>query len=473
MRSLKQIAAIALVIYVAANAGAAGTDAFQTQMIVLPVNGAPSRFFDLDNDRRSELLAVDPVGKRLLLYRQRAPGFTNAPDQVIGLPPQTAWISPCDVDAHPGVELLMSTVTGVVYHRQNSGVFESERRTLIKADQVFTNDDSPILVSLVTNTAIPVISATQAVLYQRNNAFEWSHGQPTALEVKPARWTAKINQWTTERNPSRSLRIRQSVWSKPNDADDDQPDKDAIGKVLEEMKKNGSRSYTGTNRVDLNGDGQTDLVLWQRIIGMEPKTDVYVLLRGGDGRLPARPTQVLHCSGLPIPIGSTQEHSPLGDLKSDGTYQLALLKLESTVTSVSSALEMALTRGREWALTIRRFNHGAFSRNPDTALVTTVGMSAELGDEWPLFICGDYNGDGRPDFAVRRATSQWNVFVSTDDERWFAPQPAMIFETPMQGYFEINDLNGDGRSDLVLRSNDDPRIFIFLSQSTQSKGQRP
>jgi len=189
-----RLAAKTLLVFLAANTVRAASNDFQYQMITLPVTGSDFRFEDFDKDGRSDLFAVDPVNKKLLIYRQRTFGFTNAADQVIGLPPQTAWVSLCDVDTHPGLELLMSTGAGLFYYRQNGGVFEEERRSLIKTDQVFTNDDAPVLVSLATNAAIPAISANHAVLYQRNNSFEWGPGQPSDFEahVEPRRQTIGI-----------------------------------------------------------------------------------------------------------------------------------------------------------------------------------------------------------------------------------------------------------------------------------------
>src|SRR5436190_274085 len=120
---------------------------FLRQQLEFPATPTATLFVDLDNDGRADLLAT--AAKKLWIYRQRSTGFTNAPDQVLDLPPQTAWLAPCDVDAHPGVELLLSMVSGLSYHRQNAGIFEPQRRLLIKAEQVFTNDDSPSLISLI------------------------------------------------------------------------------------------------------------------------------------------------------------------------------------------------------------------------------------------------------------------------------------------------------------------------------------
>jgi hypothetical protein len=487
----RQIAATILLLFHGANAGRAGTNELRWQMITLPVNAGVSHFADVDNDGRADLLVVDSVKKRLLIYRQRVSGFTNVPDQMVPLPPQTAWIAPYDVEAHPGLELLMSTATGLVYYRQNGGVFESDPRTLVQAGQVFTNEDIPSLVSITTNAAIPMISATQAVLYRRNNVFEWKPGPAMNLEARQNNWLGYRNEWTVGANSSRSLYIRQSHRPAPNDADgakpeanafktqerriepvyqradDEKPENDAIGKLIDEMKKTTGRWHQpGMNRVDLDGDGQKDLVLWQIGGEVESRTDVYVFLRDADGKLPERPTQVLHCRGFPIPVGSIHRVSPLGDLKDDGTYELILLEFKSTITSASSVVDMAISRGFDWRLAIRMFKQGAFSRSPDATVAIKAIMPVAALEQWPVFICGDFDGDGHTDFVVQRTSAQWNIFPGTNDPEqrdWFMPKPAISFETPMPGYFEINDLDGDGRSDIVLREPDDPRIFIYLS----------
>ena len=81
----------------------------------------------------------------------------------------------------------------------------------------------------------------------------------------------------------------------------------------------------------------------------------------------------------------------------------------------------------------------------------------------------------RPDLVVQRSSGEWNIFGSTNDGHWFKPQPSVSFELPMKGYFErrhfeIADLNGDGRSDIVSKDMDDPRLVILLSQPPFAKG---
>ena len=474
-------------VLLAAQAGRAGTNAFACQLITLPANVSASaaHFARLDPSGRSDLLALDPVERKLLIFRQRAAGFTNTPDQIIELPPQTAWIAPYDVDVHPGLELLLSTASGLVYYRQDNSVFETQPRSLIRTAQIFTNDDPPLLVNLPTNAAIPVINATNYVLYHRNAAYEWIPGEPVPFSANQDNWYETRNEWTLGASSARRLQTQATHWSKsPTEetglpgktrgpkfqrAADETPENEAIGKIIADLKKaTGPWHQPGITQVDLNGDGRTDLILWQVVGEVQFRTDVYVFLRGADGKLPEHPNQVLHCRGFPIPAGSTDRVSPFADLKGDGTYELVLLELKSTVISVGSLVDMALSRGLRWSLNIRTYGHDGFSRSPDGSAEVTCVLPADVLGEWPLFICGDFTGDGRPDFVVQRTSTEWDVYASTNDGTWFQPKPSMSFASPVSGNFEIGDLNGDGRADIVLRGFDDPRMFIFLSQTNQA-----
>jgi hypothetical protein len=254
-----------LLMFLALNVGRAGPVELLPQIITLPANAGPPLFVDIDGDGRSDLLVIDPLEKKLLNYHQRVDGFTNSPDQVIPLPPQTAWVAVCDVEAHPGLELLMSTATGLVYSRQNAGRFESERRPLIEVSQVFTNNDFPILTSLSTNQAgtndlIPVISAGQAVLYHRNSAYEWSPGPPLTLDVKQTSWSVNrdpwLHAWTLGPNPGHSLRVQQSFCAQPGPERDQEPENETIRKLIADMKKNGEAGIIKMDRVDIDGDGK-------------------------------------------------------------------------------------------------------------------------------------------------------------------------------------------------------------------------
>jgi hypothetical protein len=463
MQTRPQIFVTWMALMLAAGFCQGATNEFQPQLITLPFNANDVRFIPLEPHGRSALLAVDPVQHQLLIYRQRPWGFTNVADQVLSLPLRTAWVAPCDVDAHPGLELLVSTAGGIAYHRQSNSVFETELRTLVDAAQAFTNDDAPRLLSLATNTSLPVISMTQTVFYTRSPGYEWRPAQPVAVTRTRSGWSDYPRQWTLGQNHSRGLRVHEALRVRPEERAVQA--NDAIRKLVEELKKETTRLAPGTNTVDINHDGKRDFVLWQVIPALDQRTDVYVFLAEADGRLPDKPTQVLHCRGVPIPLDSTDEQSILSDLKRDGNCELVLMEISSPLTSSGGVLEMALSMGIGCRLAIRTFHGGAFSVTPDAQVPTTLLLTGQELRYWPTFVCGDINGDGRADFLTQRSPAQWNIYLSTPGPDWFTTQPAITFDTPMQGYLTLEDLNDDGRADIVVRQWDDPRLYILLSQS--------
>jgi hypothetical protein len=470
MRILNPIIA-ALWLYVTLQAIEVEAGDFLGQTITLPAKAMRTRFIDLNGEGRFDLLAVDSMGKQLLIYRQRAAGFTNTPDQTIDLPPQTAWIAPAHVEARTNFDLLVSTPTGLVYYQQDGGTFEPAPHVLLKTNQVFSGDDSPILLSVFTNTAIPVISATQAWFYplpggRGSVSLERTSNPPVFLKAENGTWSSDRNAWSLGPNSSRVLEVNRSFLSMPRPDTSYKPENDGIAKLMAGLKEKGLAPES--MEVDLDGDGQKDLILWQVNI-QSFRTDLYIFLRGADRQLPERPTQILHCRGIPIPVNSTWTWSPVADLKGDGKYELVLVDRDFIVTSIGSLVDMALTRGVKFVLTVRSFSHGAFARSGDAVVSFKTQLSLYGSWQWPFFICGDFNGNGHPDFVAMRPDGQWGIYYSTSHDHWFQPQPALTFELPAQGYFErryfeISDLNGDGRADIVSHDLDDTHIFIFLTQ---------
>ena len=470
-----------LALFLVTNAGRAGPVGLSPQVITLPASASAPLFVDGAGTGRCDLHVIDQAEKTLWLYHQGPDGFASLPDQVIPLPPQTAWVALGDVDPHPGLELLMATATGLVYSRQNAGRFETERRPLITSRQVFTNGGQPLLISLGTNQdgtiLIPVVTADQAVVYQRNSAYEWNPGPPITLVNNPGTWSVDENLWRNPwvlgSNPAHSLRVRQSSRTKPEPSASQKLENEGIRKIMDDMEKTPAAGPPHADRVDVAGDGREDLVLWQISGKLDFKTDIYIFRRGADQLLPGQPTQVLHEHGWPVPCGPRYDWSPVQDLKGDGTNELVLLEFKTAVFSASGLVQTILSHGTDWALTIRTFQNGAFSHSPVASVPVTLTMPAEVLACWPILIHGDFNGDGRPDLLVRRTDTQWNIFFSTTDGRWFAPQPAMTFDAPANGYMEIQDLDGDGLADIIWHEPYRHTLSIFMSPPGPAKGKKP
>jgi len=452
------------------------------QRITLPAGAGKPLFVDIDGSGRCSLLVIDPVQHTLLNYPQHPDGFSRTPEQVIPLPAQTAWVAVDDIDAHLGLELLMSTATGLVYSRQNDSRFETERRPLIEVKQVFTNCDLPPLTLLATNLSgpngvIPVISAGQVVWYHRDSAYEWSPGSPLALITNQTSWSSNPDQWFDSwalgPSPAHRLGIQQSWQAESGAPRDEDSDNETIRKIVADMKKAPKTSPPKVEHVDIDGDGREDVFVWQVSGFMDYKTDLYLFLRKADQSLPEQPTCVLHCRGLPLPSGPGYRWSPMQDLHGDGIYELVLLEFKTRIMSGSGLLETVMSHGLDWALTIRSFHHDGFAHSPDASIPVTAFLPGEVLGGWPFFFQGDFNGDGRPDLLIRRSDTQWNIFLSTTDGHWFTPQPAMTFEVPAQGYIEIKDLNGDGLSDVIWHELNQPNLYIFLSPPRPAKDKNP
>jgi len=464
---------------VAADSPGAGTNNFIIQTLTLPTNTTHTIFVSLNKNKLSDLLALDPVDKKLFIFRQRATGFPGTPDEVIALPPRTTWIAPHDVEESPGDELLISTADGLFFSRQNGGKFEPELRTLIKTAQVFTNDDPPRLLE-ITNDYLPVISASQTMLYRRDEASRWTNAPATAFEFKRASVNTYVNEWTAGPNSSRSLHVLRSFHVESMETGLEKYENPRIKNLIEHLKKATDRYVPKQLELDLNRDGQKDLIVWQLFPGMETKIELYVFLRGADGKLPEQPSQTLRCRGFPMPVRRTEgDPSPVADLKGDGNYQIVLLEIKTALTSVSGVIDTVLSGGLDLALTVRPFRDGVFAANPVAAIPVkaifpvTSFTPTPAAEEWPFFISGDFNGDGMLDLVVRRPQTQWDIYLSTNDRRWFAPQPAFTLEPPFEGHYEIKDLDGDGRSDLILRAKEGNRMAIFFTRASPQNRRSP
>ena len=362
---------------------------FQRDTIALPGTTRASRvcrLVELGTNGLADLLLVDPTENKLLVYRQKASGFGQNPDQTIPLPAQTAWIAVGDVDPHPGRELLLSIASGVVYLRQNDGAFETLPRKLIQASQVFANGTSLILTSLPQETdgtkdVIPVISAGQVVFYKRNGAFEWNPAPPMDYQMRKTNWSIGASDWMAGENSSWRMYVRETFQATPDENLNaaKKAENDAIKTLLaskeNEQGKKSKRTaelearwpLSGIQRVDVNGDGREDVVGWRVVLGMNVSSEIFVYLRDQDGKLPRQPSQFLHVRGFPLPSGPEHVMLPVCDLKGNGKSELVLAAIKTSIMSASGFVDTLVSGSLDWTLTIREFNGNGFSRSPDAA----------------------------------------------------------------------------------------------------------
>ncbi len=356
-------------------------------------------------------------------------------------------------------------------------MFDSQHHELVESRQVFTSGDPPALVAPAllkngTNDVIPLVSERGVALFGRNPASDWKLGERMEFAPRQAQWTAQEDEWMMgSRRPS-GMRIQQFFRVRPEGirGAGQKPENEAIRRITQEMEKERRGREHGVDRVDVNGDCRQDWILWEFAWDVDPKTDLFVFLRGANGQLPEQPSQVLHTRGFPLCVGPRQDVSPVCDLDGDGIHELVLLAVKALGISSGKVLEMVISRGVDWNLTIRSFRQGEFARSPDASISMTTTLPGEGGPQALFVTDSDFNGDGRRDVMARRSLTEWDVFLSSKDGKWFASQPARTIEVAMDGDFEIRDLNSDGISDIAVRGRDEPRLLILLSQSPRKKG---
>lgn len=435
-----------------------------------------SRLKDIDNDGLTDLLAIVPLERMLQVFRQQKSGFTTTPDQTIALPEQTAWIGSYDVDAHPGNELVLSTSTGILYLRQNNGVFEPSLRTLIEAQQVFLTEYPKIMAesdkSEDVNEFIPVIFPDHAVLYEKNEGSQWRPDRNLDLHMTNSRWQREHLDWMAGTNKSQSVSIRTwfRLYEEEDRIDEEKAENPAIQKLIDDVKKHEESSTHGVKRMDVNGDGREDLVLWKSKRDMNPKTVVLVLIRGRNGQLPERPTHMLRGNGVPVRINREQGISPMWDLDGDGKCELVLLALKTRIMSWTGLVDVALTGGVDWIFTVRSGKDDDYSGGPDFQMDITSRTPSEKSVEWMFQIDGDFNGDGRDDILIERSSNQYDVYLSDAGTGFFRKESPMSMKAPIDAWTHIDDFNGDGIDDLFVQERRVTRVTMFLSQSGNKKG---
>ena len=470
---------VTLLAVCAAEVGAAS---FQSQAIVIPSETGDwisSIFVDIDEDGWKDLLALVPTQNTIWLYRQSDAGFRPTADQKVQLPAQSAWITVLDVDSHPGRELLIANATGLVFLRQNQRGFELAPQRLIQAQQVFAAGALPMFCDpaqphVVTN-AIPIISKDQVVWYQRDHRFAWRPIQTMALDLTATTWNVWDASWQAGAKERRDLNIRRSFLARglPQRGVQSTPKDKVIQDVLTQWERDRDRANLHVESKDVNGDGKPDTVLWRCGGEVDPRTEIVLFLRGQDDQLPQKPTQVLRCRGVPLAVGPSHEPSPLYDLDGDQVCELILMALRTKVTSWSGLVDMAVSRGVDWAVTIRSGRNKSYSSSPEGSIDVTSMLPFEDDSRLALILDGDFNGDNRPDLIVRRTLNQYAIHVSRRGAGFFEPKPGVVFESPVEGELHVEDLNADGFTDLWLQSPNDTRLFLLLSRPDQMKGPKP
>jgi hypothetical protein len=378
------------------------------------------------------------------------------------------WFTIFDVNEHPGDELLISTSEGLVYYLQDNGIFELKPEKLIEAEQIVPKNHSPIIIDPAkwpegSKDTVPVIFSDRTVIYKVSGNYQLEPVRTVEYDFKKSIQKEDWNNWNVGSRKSDQLGIRIVAQGKTDAAEEKKLERENeyIKKTAAKIKEeSSSRRDHNIEKKDINADGLEDVVLWYATGDLDLKTTVIVFIRKENGDLPEKPNQILRCGG--IPIGA----SLFCDTDNDDVLEIILLDFKRKFVSADSFIDMAVDKGLDWIISIRRCNepHG-YSKKADFQLDVTTSIPANewIGDL--IAFNGDFNKDGRKDLIVRRTDALCDIYLSSSKNKFYDPQPKLHLQIPSEGTMSVEDLNDDGISDIYVVYHENGRITVLLSES--------
>jgi hypothetical protein len=456
---------------------AKGTPAFKRQVIQVPMSSpawVQTSWKDINGDGLVDMLALVQRDNKAFTYIQDGSGFPLSPSQSIVLPEGTAWITLHDVNQHPGKEMLISTVKGLIYFCQNNGVFEMRPGKLIEAGQVFLNETRPIFIEPnrwpddLKNT-ITVVFPDHTMIYKMDENYRLNPGEKLQHQFKSSMETFNWNSWSIGGRKSDQIRIRTLARGKSDDGDIKKPEEENeyIRNMVEKVKEKEMQACSVV-REDINGDGVEDVILVHLIQSVDVKTNFLIFPRQKDGKLSEKPSQVLRCRGMPIrgDYPGPSYFSPFFDINKDGYPEIVMIELKGRLISVSGLVEAVVSKGLDWVLTIRQYKEGkGYSSVADFKMdiTTMLPVSSEFADS--INLEGDFNADGRPDIIIRRDRFQCDIYLSSLSTGYYGRESKLQLELLPGGRLFVEDFNSDGISDIYMIDYEKGKIAVFLSES--------
>lgn len=195
------------------------------------------------------------------------------------------------------------------------------------------------------------------------------------------------------------------------------------------------------------------------------KVTVAIHRAGPDGRVPTAPTELFRKSDWSTGL-------PLVDLDGDGQKDLVLgfIPIDSRegIRNMMLAREIRLTLKFYFGR-----HAGNFPKDPDLQRTLPVHLDREtfFDQQQKLYygralsFQGDFDGDGKKDLLVRDQKDKISVYRFLSPTAGFSPKPDRQFDCSESIlWWKVVDLNHDGVSDLLVKLAEGSQLRIFTSQ---------
>lgn len=240
---------------------------------------------------------------------------------------------------------------------------------------------------------------------------------------------------------------------------DHMPEGESTGRVLDSL-------------TDLNGDGVADLVVFSlkgsSLWKMQSSYEVHfgASAPGGGTEFSPEAGAVVESRGI---LAGIDRH----DFDGDGQIDVMLTSFHPTLFSAIRVLVMSLLTGAgSFDLEFFRMEEGLYGERPNAVREIRPRAPRKTGQRnfWPAVRLGDLNGDGRSDLLVVRNRKRLHVHLGVPGRDVFARRPRRIAVAAPEDeeYTWLTDLNRDGRQDILMHhpstATEPHRVTVLLSR---------
>ena len=465
---------MAHVIFALLMAAAAAGPRFKSEALAVEGDVASVVATDLDGDGKKDLLAVyttglPPYQKRFFaIFWNRNNLFAPRPDLVLSVDEAEA----CAFDVGPtggrAEELLLITPRGV-NAKSFPGRVPAAPRRLVEMATLFHQPIEGQLprVRVLHDLAGPnshdllVPAVGSLSIFRRNgSAYEKSAEVQIDMEVSGG---PQRNEGVEVRYGFPALHVidadgdgvkdiiatqedRVAIYKQgPNVSFRSTPDytRDFAVRTAAEHRERGSSVTTLVS--DLDGDGVADLFVRKQVFhGVTSAASTsYVFFGRREGGFSQRPAQVLQSEGV------TLFQTQLIDLNGDGRPDLVV---PYTSFGVFALIRMLTAKTVKVTFQIFPFQPKArrFALDPisERDLKFKVPLAGD-SDLAAVHLAADVTGDNKPDLVFGAAEDELDIYPALGNGD-FASDPAEVVAVRAAGVLDAVDLDGKGRSDLIL-----------------------
>jgi hypothetical protein len=179
-------------------------------------------------------------------------------------------------------------------------------------------------------------------------------------------------------------------------------------------------------------------------------------------------------------IQQVQPHCSFLDFNGNGRMDMVIESACIYEGGARETIEALLTRRViEHKIEVFPQTDQGFGKTPLFQARLTIGLQRPPFRDDPLFqryqaaelidLSGDFNGDGRRDLAAQIRDDRLAIYLSSPDAST-AGRPDYLLTIPREARFGIADIDGDGRSDIVLHwpaaAGEDKTSVLFSRRAT-------